>query len=380
MFFVSKQVYVKEIQIMIAILGYGTVGKGVYKLSKQNNINVKYVLVRDINRKIDVDCLISDDIDEIINDKEVDTIVECIGGDDIPFEYCKKAILNKKNVVSSNKKMLVKYLKELNELAISNNVSLLYSGACGGGIPILHEIKRIASIDEITQIKGIMNGTSNYILDKMFSEDVSFKDTLKKAQELGYAEKDPSDDIDGIDSANKLILACLLAYKKAYKLDDVFVKGIRNIDIKDIKFFKSHDYKCVLLASTKNGCLKVVPTIFKHSIFSNIHLNNNCFMIHGRDLGPQYFIGQGAGSLPTASNVIRDIKDINNRFNIKIDDYDYPNYLNECAKYYIRINHIEKQYVDSIINDNTYITKPINIETLKKIINDEDFICEVSDD
>ncbi len=364
----------------IAILGYGTVGKGVYKLSKQNDINVKYVLVRDFNKKIDVDCLITNNIDEIVNDKDVDTIVECIGGDDIPFEYCKKAILNKKNVVSSNKKMLVKYLKQLNELAILNDVSLLYSSACGGGIPILHEINRVASIDEITQIKGIMNGTSNYILDKMHSENVSFKDALKKAQELGYAEKDPSDDIDGVDSANKLILACLLAFNKAYKLNDIFVRGIRNIDIKDIEFFKSFGYKCVLLASFVDGCLKVVPTIFRYSIFSNIHVNNNCFMLEGKDLGTQYFIGQGAGSLPTASNVIRDLKDINNSFSIKVEDYAYPNYLNEYAKYYIRTSYLDEQYIETKLDNNTFITKKINIDTLKKIINDDDFICEVSDD
>ncbi len=365
---------------MIAILGYGTVGKGVYTLAKQNDIAIKYVLVRDLNKKIDVDCLISDDIDEIVNDKDVDTIVECIGGDDIPYGYCKKAILNKKNVVSSNKKMLVKYLKELNELAISNNVSLLYSSACGGGIPILHEINRVSNVDEIVKIMGIMNGTSNYILDKMYYENIGFNDALKNAQELGYAEKDPSDDIDGIDTGNKLILTCLLGLKKAYKLDEIFIKGIRNIDIKDMEFFKGDNSKIVLLASYENGCLKVVPTSFRYSMFTNIYGNNNCFMIKGKDLGNQYFIGQGAGSFPTASNVIRDLKDIDNSFSVKINDYVSPNYSNDFARYYIRTSNLNRDYLQIKIDDDAYITRAINIETLKKIINDDDFVCEVRDD
>ncbi len=364
----------------IAILGYGTVGKGVYQLSKQNDIIVKYILVRDLNKKIDVESDITDNIDEIINDKEVDTIVECIGGDDIPFAYCSKAILNKKNVVTSNKKMMVKYLKELNDLAIDNDVSLLYSSACGGGIPILHEINRISKIDEIISIKGIMNGTSNFILDKMYKENSSFKDTLSKAQELGYAEKDPSDDIDGVDSANKLILACLLSIKKAYKLDEIFIKGIRYIDSRDINYFKENAYKVVLLASYKEGCLKVVPTAFKDSIFKSITKNNNCFMIEAKDLGCQYFIGQGAGSLPTASNVIRDLKDIDNSFSVKINEFNKVDYGKQLATYYIRGSKLAKDDIHKVIDEDTYITKKISVDRLKKIVKEGDFVCEVIDD
>ncbi len=364
----------------IAILGYGVVGKGVYKLSKDNNIEVKYILVRDKNKKLDVDSILSDDINEILNDKEVDTVVECMGGNNPAFNYCRMAILNKKNVVSSNKKMLVSYLKEINDLALENNVSLLYSSACGGGIPILHEINRISDIDSILELRGIMNGTSNYILDKMYFENIDFGECLKKAQELGYAERDPSDDIDGVDTANKVILASLLAFKKAFKLEDIFVKGIRNINIKDIEYFKENGYKCVLLGSSNGECLKVIPTIFKDSIFANIRTNNNCFMIDARDLGTQYYTGQGAGSLPTASNVVRDLKDINNSFSIRIDTFSKPNYDNDKGIYYVRNGKAIEEYVDKKINDTTFVSKDITISKLKQMITENSFVCEVKHD
>ena len=196
--------------MVIGILGYGVVGRGVYKIASKNNIKVKRILERNISDPI----LQTNSIEDIVDDPEIDTVVECLGGDDIPFKYCAKALRSGKNVVTSNKKMLVKYLKEINDLAIENNVSLLYSSACGGCIPVLHEINRIANIDMIISVAGIMNGTSNYILDQMYTNNLDFDIALKQAQDLGYAEKDPSDDIDGIDSANKLVLASLLSFDK----------------------------------------------------------------------------------------------------------------------------------------------------------------------
>ncbi len=366
----------------IGLLGYGTVGKGVYTLCKKNNINVKYILVKDKNKKIDVHSIITDDINEIVNDKDIDCIVECIGGNNPAFDYVSLALKNKKKVVSANKKMLVTYLKEINDLANENNAPLLYSSACGGGIPILSEIKKINESDSINKIMGIMNGTSNYILDRMYDENLEFDDVLKSAQDLGYAEKDPSDDIGGVDSANKVVLASLLAYDKAFKLNDLFVLGINNINKSDISYFKENGYKCVLLGSGIKEKdfyqLKVIPTIFKNNIFSNIKLNNNCFAINSLSLNDLYLIGQGAGSLPTASNVIKDLLSLDS-YNKEIKSFEKCNFDILPATFYIR-GGINEEYVAEKISDNAYLTKKITINELKKIIKDSDFVCEVYDD
>ena len=366
----------------IGLLGYGTVGKGVYKQCLENDIKVKYILVRDKNKKLDVDSILTEDINEIVNDKEVDVVVECIGGNNPAFDYASLALKNKKKFISANKKMLVTYLKEINDLAIQNNSPLLYSSACGGGIPILSEIKKMESCDTVLEVDGIMNGTSNYILDRMYNEDLEFKDVLKSAQDLGYAEKDPSDDINGVDTANKVILASLLGFNKAFKLNDVFVLGIKNINKKDVFYFKKEGYKCVLLGSAikedDKYMLKVVPTILKDNIFSNIRLNNNCFMLRSKNLNKLYLIGQGAGSLPTAANVLKDILS-NDNYVKKIDDFSLCDYnILPCA-YYIR-GSVFEEYVDKRIDEDSYITKKISINILKNIIKDDDFVCEVRDD
>ena len=366
----------------IGILGYGTVGKGVYILCKENNIKVKYILVKDKNKKLDVDSVLTEDIYEIVEDKEIDAVVECIGGNNPAFDYASLALENKKKFVSANKKMLVTYLKEINDLALKNNSSLLYSSACGGGIPVLSEIEKIKKCDSVLEITGIMNGTSNYILDRMYNEELEFNDVLKSAQDLGYAEKDPSDDINGIDSANKLILASLLSFNKAFKLNDVFILGIKNINKKDISYFKKEGYKCVLLASAISANdkhqLKVIPTILKDNIFSNISLNNNCFMLKSKNLNKLYLIGQGAGSFPTASNVIKDLLS-NDSYVKKIDEFSTCDFNILPRAYYIRGN-INEDYLDIRIDKDSYITKKININILKNIIKENDFVCEVKDD
>ncbi len=366
----------------IGLLGFGTVGSGVYKLCKENKINVKYILVRDKNKPLDVDSYLTEDINEIVNDKEIDAIVECIGGNNPAFDYASLAINNNKKFVSANKKMLVTYLKEINNLAIENNTTLMYSSACGGGIPVLSEIKKIEKTDSILEITGIMNGTSNYILDRMYNENLEFNDALKIAQDLGYAEKDPSDDINGIDSANKLVLASLLGFNKAFKLNDIFVLGIKNIDSNDITYFKKEGYKCVLLACASKFNdkyqLKVIPTILKDNILSNINLNNNCFMIKSKNLNNFYLIGQGAGSMPTASNIMKDLLSEDN-YAKKILEFTHCNLDIAPCSYYIR-GKIDEEYVAKKINDNCFISKKININTLKKIIKDDYFVCEVRND
>lgn len=351
--------------MVIGILGYGTVGKSVYKLALKNNIKVKTILVRNKSgHKLE-----TDDIDKIINDKDIDTIVECTSSNKLAYEYCIKGLKHHKNIVTSNKKMLVNYFKEINEAALNSGSSLLYSSACGGGIPFLQELKKIKVVDKIMRLESINNGTCNYILDKMFSDNLEFDEALNKAQLNGYAERDPSDDIEGFDSANKLILASFMAFNKLYKLDAIFIKGIANINKKDIDFFKEKGKKCILLAKAYKEQLTVIPTLVSKGPFNEIALNNNCFMIESEDLGKTFFIGQGAGGLPTASNILRDLKDINNSFADKVTCYLKPSDNLIKNRYYIRSK-----------NNDILITDPITIKELKEIIKDDDFLCEVNND
>lgn len=366
----------------IALLGYGTVGKGVEILANKNNIELSYILVRNKDKIVKEN--MTDDINIILN-SDVDVIVECLTGIEPAYAYVSNAILKGKHVVSANKKMLVNKFKELNDLATLNNVSLLYSASCGGGIPWLANLNNVSNIDEILSFKGIMNGTSNYILDRLDKEDSDLDCVLKDAQDLGYAEKDPSDDIDGIDTANKTVLSAIISFKKEFKLEDVYIKGIRNISKEDIKYFKTKGYKCVLLGKgvkrEDKYKLSVLPTLFKEGTFKSINSNNNCFSLEGKDLGIQYYIGQGAGSLPTASNIIRDLNLINTPYKVQTNEIGIIDLNIESNKYYLKTNkQIDENIIDEVISDNTYITKNISLEELKNIVDDKDLLCEVNND
>ncbi|MDO4500845.1 MAG: homoserine dehydrogenase [Erysipelotrichaceae bacterium] len=352
----------------IAILGYGVVGKGVEIEALENNIEVKYILMREgkeLSKKT-----MTTKIDEILN-SDVDCVVECMGGDRPAYDYVLAALKNKKHVVSANKKMLVKHFRELVETAKSEGVSLLFSAACGGGIPWIKELSSIAKADEAYSYEGIMNGTSNYILDKMYKEGTDFAVALKGAQELGYAEADPSDDIDGVDTANKVILSAGVAFNKCFNLEDVFVKGIRYFNLDDLKYVKDNDYRCVLkgkgIKENDKYHLSVMPTFVKRSdIFANINDNYNCFRLMSKNLSNLVFIGQGAGSLPTASNIIRDIKTLDCPMTVELNEDKKPDYEERKAVYYIRGTA-----------DKGYITKPISINELRSIIKEDDFVAEV---
>jgi len=365
----------------IAILGYGTVGKGVELLAIENNINVKYILMRDID--ILTKTNMTKSFKEIVLDEEVDAVVECIGGDEPSFSYACEIIKHKKHFISSNKKMLSRHYKELINMAKEYDVSILFSSACGGGIPWLNELARVNKSDLINSFKGIMNGTSNYILHKMYYEDLSFENALKKAQELGYAESDPSDDIDGIDTANKVVLSLGIGFNTCVSLNDIFIKGIRYFKDEDMKYLKSKNMKCVLLGKaikTDKGIeTYVIPSfISKDDILSSIKENNNCFILDSKNLGSLALIGQGAGSLPTASNIIRDLKMIDKPYRVEFKDNLNLDYETIRKRFYIRSNReINEDYIEEIINEKTIITKLMNINELKKIINEDDFIGEI---
>ncbi len=364
----------------IAILGYGTVGKGVEKVAEENGIQVRYILMRDIDELTKPTMTRS--LDEILSSPEVDCVIECIGGDEPSFTFVKKALESGKDAISSNKKMIVKHFDELIRIANEKNVRFLFSSACGGAIPWLPELSRIAGTDTLFFFAGIMNGTSNYILNKMYSENLSFADALSGAQALGYAEFDPSDDIDGIDTANKTILSMGIGFRKSLKLENLFVKGIRAFGLPEIRFAKERGYRCILLGRGSETTASVMPVFVKeNSVFYGVTDNYNCFALSAKNFGPFAMIGQGAGSLPTASNVIRDIRLLNDPYPVTLKEELLPDYDSEKHVFYLRKEEsLKSDLIETELGGNAYITKPISINELKPILQENDFIGELVND
>ena len=363
----------------IAILGFGTVGSGVYEIAKAlKNIEVKKVLEKDLS-KIDI---ATDNYDEIINDKEIELVVECMGGLHPAYEFIMQALKSKKSVVSANKAVIAKYLDEFLEAAKENNVEFHFEASVGGGIPCLAGIQKIRRVENIDKFYGIFNGTSNFILDNMYRFENEFFTTLKTAQELGYAEADPSADIDGYDVTNKVIISAALAY-------DGFIKNefpcftMRNITKEDILYFKKNGLiaKYIGEATTVGNeyeasvMLNLFPT---NALEGNVLSNYNIVTIQSHTMGEVKFYGQGAGKLPTANAIIQDILDIqaNISFNpISIEKkYSYSTKLFKY-RYVLRSNEELKGEFDKIEKDGNnfyHYTKEITQADLLKVIEGKD--------
>lgn len=305
----------------IAILGYGTVGKGVYDIitdNKLENINILHIL-----RKIGSDKvlpIITDNFDDILNDDNVDTVVECLGGLEPAHTYVVKALEAGKNVVSSNKLLVATYYDELISLANKNNLYILFESAVGGGIPCIENLFKVRAIDEITRVRGIINATINFILYKMTNDSVDFDVALKEAQKLGYAEQDPSSDVDGNDVLYKSIIIANVASGKSYKMDNILKFGVRFITKADIDFFKENHMVCKLISEydANNKTILVMPELFyERDAIANVILNNNYIDVYCKTEGKLSFEGQGAGRYPTAHSAVQDIVRIRDKENKK---------------------------------------------------------------
>ena len=363
----------------IAILGFGTVGSGVYEIAKTlKNIEVKKVLEKDLS-KINI---ATDNYDEIINDKEIELVVECMGGLHPAYEFIMQALKSKKSVVSANKAVIAKYLDEFLQAAEENNVEFRFEASVGGGIPCLAGIQKVRRVENIDKFYGIFNGTSNFILDNMYRFENEFFTTLKTAQELGYAEADPSADIDGYDVTNKVIISFALAY-------DGFIKNefpcftMRNITKEDILYFKKNGLiaKYIGEATTVGNeyeasvMLNLFPT---NALEGNVLSNYNIVTVQSHTMGEVKFYGQGAGKLPTANAIIQDILDIqaNISFNpISIEKkYSYSAKLFK-HRYVLRSNEELKGEFDKIEKDRNnfyHYTKEITQADLLKVIKGKD--------
>lgn len=310
--------------VNIAVLGYGTVGSGVVEVLATNGasinkragkeINIKYVLdLRDfpgdpIQEKI------VHDVDVIMNDPDVRIVVEVMGGVEPAYTFVKKALENGKSVVTSNKELVAKHGAELLEIARQKNLNFLFEASVGGGIPIIRPLNQSLTADEITQITGILNGTTNYILTKMAKEGLEFDAVLKEAQAMGYAERNPEADVEGYDACRKIAILTSLAFGSQVDYEDIYTEGITKITDKDFKYAEKMGRSIKLLATSKKTddvvYAMVAPFMIgeSHPLYSVNDVLNGIY-INGNVIGDVMFFGAGAGKLPTASAVVTDVVD-----------------------------------------------------------------------
>ena len=310
--------------VNIAVLGYGTVGSGVVEVINKNHesinkkagqeIQIKYVLdLRDfpgdpIQQKI------VHDFDMILNDDEVSIVVEVMGGVEPAYSYVKSALMRGKSVATSNKELVAKHGSELIALAKEKKLNFLFEASVGGGIPIIRPLNQSLTADEICEITGILNGTTNYILTKMRTEGSDFEDVLREAQELGYAERNPAADVEGYDACRKIAILSSLAYGRQVDYEDIYTEGITKITAKDIAFAEHFGYAVKLLGSSKRVdgqiyCMVAPALITEDNPLYSVNGVFNGIFVNGNVLGDVMFYGSGAGKLPTASAVVSDIVD-----------------------------------------------------------------------
>jgi len=309
--------------INIAIVGVGTVGCSVANILENNKellsaragkeLRIVKGVVRDLSRKRDVSIPLTDDIDEVLNDDSIDIIVELMGGVDKPYEVVKKALEKNKAVVTANKALLAYHRYELQKIA--GDLPIGYEASVAGGIPIINALKVGLSANKILAIKGIINGTCNYMLTKMINEGVEFDTILKEAQELGYAEADPTFDIGGFDAGHKLLILASIAYGIDAKPEEILIEGIEDINQDDIAFAKEFGYSIKLLAIAKK-CdesieLRVHPVLIKDDqMIAKVDGVMNGISVIGDFVGETLYYGAGAGGDATASAVVSDIVEI----------------------------------------------------------------------
>ena len=349
-----------EKKTKIGLIGLGTVGSGVFKtLQSFDNVEVKSIAVRNINKKRNIkgldESIVTDDAYKIVNDPEIDIVAELVGGLEPAFDLIATAIKNGKHIVTANKELLAKRGEELFKIAEEYNRVILYEAAIAGGIPIIMPIKTILAGNKINHIEAIVNGTTNYILTKMDVQGAQYSDVLKEAQELGYAEADPTGDVEGFDAAYKIATLASITFNKRIKIENVYREGITKIRAEDMKAANDLGYKIKLIASAhmddnENVDVRVHPMLVsKKSTLAHIDYVTNAVSLSGHPIGSVTLSGPGAGEFPTASSVVGDILAI--AAEIGKSDYILPmmrckhnddahmiNISDTTNKYYISIN------------------------------------------
>ena len=348
-------------KIKIGMIGLGTVGSGVLKtLSSFNDIEVIQIAVKNISKKRNIkgldESILTDNPYDVVNSPDIQIIVEVIGGIQPAFDLITTAVKKGKHVVTANKELLAKKGEELFNIAEENNKVILYEAAIAGGIPIIMPIKTILAGNKINKIAAILNGTTNYILTKMDVEGASYESVLKEAQELGYAEADPTGDVEGFDSAYKVATLSTIAFNKRTNIKNIYREGISKIQAEDMKYANEFGYKIKLIALAQldekgNADVRVHPMLINKSHnLAHIDYVTNAVLIEGYPIGETMLSGPGAGEFPTASSVVGDILAIASELKVN-RDYILPmmrckheenaemlDILETTNRYYISIN------------------------------------------
>ena len=391
-------------KVKIALLGLGNVGRGVWLILNSNKeelmkrsgyeIEVSKILVRDVNKDRGLNIprnILTTNFNDIIEDESIKIVVEVMGGIEPAREYMLAAMDRKKHIVTANKMLLATGGDELFEKADKEGVMFNYEASVAGGIPIINGINESLTANKVERLYGIVNGTTNYILTKMDYENLSFEDALKEAQEKGYAEADPTSDIEGYDAQYKLAILSSLAFGTKIKVEDVYREGITKIEAVDMEYAKEFKKVIKLLAIVKDNEgkleLRVHPTMIPESHpLANVNDSFNAVLIRGNAVGDLMFYGRGAGDLPTGSAVVSDIVSMlrsnietynlnpvvkNNLWNKEIND------LKEIkSKYYIRLSVADKAgvlselssaFADENVSLHSVIQKGIDSKNGKKV-------------
>lgn len=313
--------------IKAALLGLGTVGGGVYKLVQRQkeemvkksgaNLEITRILVHNMNKQREgVDAsLLTDNWKEIVEDPEISIVIEVMGGIEPAKTMILEALCAGKNVVTANKDLVAVYGRELLDAAQENQVDFLFEAAVAGGIPIIRPLKQCLAANEIDEVIGIVNGTTNYILTKMFEDGMDFSEALAKATELGYAEADPTADVEGLDAGRKVAILASIAFHSRVVFDDVYTEGITKISAKDVAYAKEFGSVIKLLGVAHNREEGIEVAVYpmmlpKNHPLASVRDSFNAVFVHGDALDDAMFYGRGAGELPTASAVMGDVIDI----------------------------------------------------------------------
>lgn len=390
----------------IAIMGFGTVGTGVeeiiYKkresLLKNNfDIKIEKVLIRNKNKKrspLDGDLAFTDDFDEILN-SDVDTVIDVTSSLEETYERIVKLMEAGKNIVTANKAVVSKYFEELNKLARENDISFSYEAAVAGAIPVIHPLMEEAFFSDMNKVQGILNGTSNYILSKMEVEGSSYDEVLKEAQELGYAEADPTADVGGFDAMRKIRILSSLIYNSKINEDEIFTFGIENVKKSDFDFAKERGYSIRVLAKSELANdkinISVIPTFVRDNFFAKTFGGTNGVKIWGENFTSYELKGPGAGKLETADAVMRDLLRILAKREIKTfydagNSYEVENNLEN--KFYVRTSEVSTGLKDLIEeekiidNEHLLITRKVSLDDLRAALANLDkvFLAEIEED
>ena len=362
--------------IKVAILGYGTVGSGVVEVLTTNagiiakragqEVGVKYVLdLRDFPGD-PIQSKVVHDFQIILDDPEVDIVVETMGGTKPAYEFVKKALLAGKSVCTSNKELVAAYGAELVHLAKSKSVNFLFEASVGGGIPVIRPLNQSLTADKILKINGILNGTTNYILTKMAKEGSDFDVVLKEAQELGYAEKDPTADVEGYDACRKIAILTSLAYGKQVNYEEVYTEGITKITAEDFKYAEKLEAAIKIFGSSRKEGGKLYAMVAPQMIRRDNPLFAvegvfNAICVTGNMLGDVMFYGKGAGKEATASAVVSDVVDAVKHMNINVmtiweDEKMIVEPMEEMEnRFFVRIGKEEKEKVEKLFDEPEFV-------------------------